>query len=326
MPLFDPGFSDHSYGFRPGRSVHDAVRAAKAHVAAGRRFVVDMDLEKFFDRVNHDVLMARVARKVADKRVLRLIRRYLQAGLMLGGIETQRTEGTPQGGPLSPLLSNILLDDLDKELERRGYTFCRYADDCNIYVASKRAGERALASVTSFLASRLRLTVNGAKSAVDRPWHRSFLGFSIDRSQGAALARGTEKCGALHRQAEGHAAARTGAFCCQHRQGPRADRARLDRLLPAGRGERRLRGTGRLAEAARARDPVAAVEEATNACRQTDAARPLGGTGMEIGQQRPRPLVECRGQPHERRLPYCHLRQLGLPSRQMEHRRLNRAS
>lgn len=179
MPLFDPGFSNHSYGFRPGRSAHDAVKAAKAHVAAGRRFVVDMDLEKFFDRVNHDVLMARVAIKVTDKRVLRLIRRYLQAGLMLGGVETVRTEGTPQGGPLSPLLSNILLDDLDKELERRGHAFCRYADDCNIYVASKRAGERVLSSVTAFLSKRLRLTVNGAKSAVDRPWTRSFLGFSM---------------------------------------------------------------------------------------------------------------------------------------------------
>jgi RNA-directed DNA polymerase len=179
MPLFDPGFSENSYGFRPGRSAHDAVRAAKAHVASGKRFVVDMDLEKFFDRVNHDVLMARVASKVRDKRVLRLIRRYLQAGLMLGGTETARQEGTPQGGPLSPLLSNILLDDLDKELERRGHAFCRYADDCNIYVASKRAGERVLASVTAFLSKRLKLTVNGAKSAVDRPWNRAFLGFSM---------------------------------------------------------------------------------------------------------------------------------------------------
>jgi RNA-directed DNA polymerase len=178
-PLFDPGFSPHSYGFRAGRPAHDAVKAAKAHVASGRRFVVDMDLEKFFDRVNHDCLMARVARNVGDKRVLRLIRRYLQAGLMQGGIETQRTEGTPQGGPLSPLLSNILLDDLDKELEKRGHAFCRYADDCNIYVASKRAGERVMASVTKFLRERLKLTVNAAKSAVDRPWHRAFLGYSM---------------------------------------------------------------------------------------------------------------------------------------------------
>jgi RNA-directed DNA polymerase len=142
MPLFDPGFSNCSYGFRPGRSAHQAVLAARAHIAAGRRWVVDIDLEKFFDRVNHDVLMARVARRVDDKRVLRLIRRYLQAGLMTGGLATARTEGTPQGGPLSPLLSNILLDDLDKELERRGHAFCRYADDCNIYVRSERAGQR----------------------------------------------------------------------------------------------------------------------------------------------------------------------------------------
>jgi RNA-directed DNA polymerase len=178
-PIFDPGFSDASYGFRPGRSAHDAVKAARSHVAADRRFVVDLDLEKFFDRVNHDVLMARVARKVTDKRVLRLIRRYLQAGLMAGGVATLRTEGTPQGGPLSPLLSNILLDDLDKELERRGHAFCRYADDCNVYVRTRRAGERVLASLTRFLRDRLRLSVNVAKSAVDRPWNRSFLGYGM---------------------------------------------------------------------------------------------------------------------------------------------------
>jgi len=179
MPLFDPGFSDSSYGFRPGRSAHQAVLAARSHMAGGRRWVVDIDLEKFFDRVNHDVLMARVARKVADKRVLRLIRRYLQAGLMLGGMATARHEGTPQGGPLSPLLSNILLDDLDKELERRGHAFCRYADDCNIYVRSRRAGERVMNSLTRFLGERLRLAVNLTKSAIDRPWNRSFLGYTV---------------------------------------------------------------------------------------------------------------------------------------------------
>jgi len=179
MPLFDPGFSKASYGFRPGRSAHDAVLAARAHVAEGRRFVVDLDLEKFFDQVNHDVLMARVARWVGDKRVLRLIRRYLRAGLMTGGITTARSEGTPQGGPLSPLLSNILLDDLDKELERRGHAFCRYADDCNIYVRTRRAGERVMASITRFLTERLRLKVNAAKSAVDRPWARTFLGYTM---------------------------------------------------------------------------------------------------------------------------------------------------
>jgi RNA-directed DNA polymerase len=159
-PVFDPGFSASSYGFRPGRSAHQALKQAKAHVAGGMRWVVDLDLEKFFDRVQHDVLMSRVARKVKDKRVLGLIRRYLQAGVMAGGMISQPTMGTPQGGPLSPLLSNILLDDLDKELERRGHRFCRYADDVNVYVGSKRAGHRVLASIERFLAKRLKLQVN----------------------------------------------------------------------------------------------------------------------------------------------------------------------
>jgi len=155
------------------------VQAARRHVAEGRRWVVDLDVEKFFDRVNHDILMARVARRVKDKRVLLLIRRYLQSGVMVGGLVEPRAEGTPQGGPLSPLLSNILLDDLDKELERRGHAFCRYADDCNIYVRSKRAGERVMASVSRFLERRLKLKVNRDKSAVDRPWNRKFLGYSM---------------------------------------------------------------------------------------------------------------------------------------------------
>jgi group II intron reverse transcriptase/maturase len=178
-PMWETGFSAHSYGFRPGRSAAQAVKAAQGHIRSGKRWVVDVDLEKFFDRVNHDVLMARVARKVKDQRMLKLIRRYLGSGIMQQGLVEPRTEGTPQGGPLSPLLSNILLDDLDKELEKRGHRFCRYADDCNIYVGSRRAGERVMESLTRFLKEVLKLAVNPKKSAVDRPWRRKFLGFSV---------------------------------------------------------------------------------------------------------------------------------------------------
>ena len=180
-PIFEAGFSASSYGFRPGRNAHQAVKAAKQYVTEGRRIVVDMDLEKFFDRVNHDLLMEKLSKKVNDSRVHRLIRRYLEAGLMAEGIVSPRTEGTPQGGPLSPLLSNILLTELDWELERRGHAFCRYADDCNIYVKSKAAGERVMASITRFLSDTLKLTVNAAKSAVAHPWERKFLGYSLTR-------------------------------------------------------------------------------------------------------------------------------------------------
>ena len=179
QPIFDPHFSDNSHGFRPGRSAHDAVISAREHVRAGHRWVVDIDLESFFDRVNHDVLMARVARRVKDKRVLGLIRRYLQAGMREGGVVSARTEGTPQGGPLSPLLSNILLDEWDKELERRGHRFARYADDCNIYVRSEASGKRVMASVKRFLERRLRLRINESKSQVARPWEVKFLGYSM---------------------------------------------------------------------------------------------------------------------------------------------------
>ena len=176
---WDPTFSEHSYGFRPGRSAHQAVAQAQQYVAEGYSVVVDLDLEKFFDRGNHDKLMARVAARVSDKRVLKLIRAFLTAGVMEDGLVGSVDEGVPQGGPLSPLLSNLVLDDLDKELTRRGHRFCRYADDCNIYVCSRRAGERVMASVSRFLAKKLRLTVNEAKSAVARPEERKFLGFSI---------------------------------------------------------------------------------------------------------------------------------------------------
>ncbi|WP_126428278.1 group II intron reverse transcriptase/maturase [Brevibacillus marinus] len=178
-PIFDPDFSDSSFGFRPRRRAHDAVRKAQQFIQEGYRYVVDIDLEKFFDRVNHDILMSRVARKVKDKRLLKLIRAYLQSGVMVNGVCVTTEEGTPQGGPLSPLLANILLDDLDKELERRGHRFCRYADDCNIYVRTQRAGERVKASVERYLTRELKLKVNQQKSAVDKPCKRKFLGFSF---------------------------------------------------------------------------------------------------------------------------------------------------
>ena len=178
-PLFDPYFSESSFGFRPGRGAHDALRQASEYVAEGRTIVVDLDLEKFFDRVQHDVLMARVSRKVKDKRVLALIGRFLRAGMMQNGVCVRREEGTPQGGPLSPLLANILLDDLDKELEQRGHRFCRYADDCNLYVKSEAAGQRVMASVTEFLEQRLKLKVNRQKSAVGHVSERQFLGHRL---------------------------------------------------------------------------------------------------------------------------------------------------
>lgn len=179
-PIFDPTFSNSSYGFRPGRSPHMALEQARKYVAQeGREIVVDLDLEKFFDRVNHDILMSRLARRIGDKRLLRIIRRFLQAGLMQDGVCVAREEGTPQGGPLSPLLANLLLDDLDQELERRGHCFCRYADDCNIYVRSLAAGQRVMESVVRFLEEKLRLRVNRDKSAVAKVGERKFLGHRL---------------------------------------------------------------------------------------------------------------------------------------------------
>ena len=187
-PRFDPTFSQHSYGFRPKRSAHDAVVQAQRFVNEGRRFVVDVDLEKFFDRVNHDVLMGRLAKRIEDERLLGLIRRYLEAGMMANGVATERHEGTPQGGPLSPLLANVLLDEVDKELERRGHAFVRYADDCNVYVRSRRAGERVLGLLRRLYAN-LRLRVNEAKSAVDRAWNRKLLGYSFWSGRGGEVKR-----------------------------------------------------------------------------------------------------------------------------------------
>src|SRR5690348_2777206 len=176
---WDRTFSDHSYGFRPGRSAHQAVEAAQQYIAEGYRWCVDLDLGKFFDRVSHDKLMARIETRVSDRRLLKLIRSFLKAGVMEGGLVSLVDEGTPQGGPLSPLLSNIVLDEFDRELERRGLRFARYADDCNVYVRSRRAGERVMASITRFITTKLKLKVNQQKSAVARPWERKFLGFSF---------------------------------------------------------------------------------------------------------------------------------------------------
>lgn len=191
QPLWDPTFSDHSYGFRPGRKAHQAVARAQGYVGEGHRWVVDIDLESFFDRVNHDRLMARMAERVEDKRLLKLTRAFLTAGVMEGGLVRPLDEGTPQGGPLSPLLSNLVLDELDRELERRGHRFVRYADDCNIYVRSERAGQRVMETITRFIERRLRLKVNASKSAVGRPWERKFLGFvfSPDREPKRRVSR-----------------------------------------------------------------------------------------------------------------------------------------
>ncbi len=187
-PRFDPTFSQHSYGFRPGRSAHEAIVQAQQYVKEGRRLVVDVDLEKFFDRVNHDVLMGRLAKRIEDKRLLRLIRRYLEAGMMANGIAMQRHEGTPQGGPLSPLLANVLLDEIDKELDKRGHAFVRYADDCNVYVRSRRAGERVM-SLLRRLYAGLRLRINEAKSAVDWTRNRKLLGYSFWSGPGGVVKR-----------------------------------------------------------------------------------------------------------------------------------------
>jgi group II intron reverse transcriptase/maturase len=188
QPRFDPTYSQHSYGFRPGRGAHDAVNAAQRFIQEGRRWVVDVDLEKFFDRVNHDVLMGRLAKRIADKRLLRLIRRYLEAGMMTNGVVMDRREGTPQGGPLSPLMANVLLDEVDKELEKRGHAFVRYADDCNVYVQSERSGERVLEGLKRLYAG-LRLKINESKSAVATPWARKFLGYSFWVAKGGVVKR-----------------------------------------------------------------------------------------------------------------------------------------
>jgi RNA-directed DNA polymerase len=187
-PIFDPKFSEHSYGFRPGRSAQDAVQAAQRYAQGGKEWVVDIDITKFFDHVNHDILMGRIAQVIRDKRVLQLIGKYLRRGTMVEGLVEASEEGTPQGGPLSPLLANIYLDALDQELDRRKHSYCRYADDCNIYVGSQAAAERTLASIQGWIEKQLRLKVNAAKSGTGRVWERKFLGFRLDRKKRIGIA------------------------------------------------------------------------------------------------------------------------------------------
>lgn len=184
-PIYEPKFSNSSWGFRPGRAAQDATRAAQGYVREGRDWVVDIDIEKFFDHVNHDILMTRLGQTIRDKRVLKLIGRYLRSGVMINGVVIETEEGTPQGGPLSPLLANIYLDPMDKELERRGHRFSRYADDCNIYVGSEPAARRVMVTITEWITQKLRLKVNAQKSGIGRPWERKFLGFCLTREEGA---------------------------------------------------------------------------------------------------------------------------------------------
>lgn len=193
-PIYEPMFSEHSYGFRPRRNAHDAVKAAQAYAREGKEWVVDMDIHHFFDCVHHDILMGRIGRMIRDKRVLKLIGRYLRSGVMRGGVAISSEKGTPQGGPLSPLLANIYLDALDKELEKRGLAFCRYADDCNIYVSSSAAAQRVLFSVSQWIVSQLRLEVNAGKSGVGKVWERSFLGFTLNRRLEIEVAQTSLKC------------------------------------------------------------------------------------------------------------------------------------
>jgi RNA-directed DNA polymerase len=225
--IFDPMFSEHSYGFRPGRSAQDAVRAAQQYAQGGKDWVVDFDIAKFFDQVNHDILMGRIAQVIRDKRVLHLIGKFLRRGATVDGLVEASAEGTPQGGPLSPMLANIYLDALDKELERRGHTFCRYADDCNIYVGSQAAAERTLTSIQGWIEKHLRLKVNAAKSGTGRVWERKFLGFRLDRDRRIGVApESTERFKAKVRLPKPNQQSNAGRLA--------TIRPRLVGLLPAG--------------------------------------------------------------------------------------------
>jgi len=302
-PIFEPTFPASSYGFRPGRNAHQAVQAAQQYVAEGRRVVVDLDLERFFDRVDHDLLLGRLAQKIGDRRVLQLIRRYLQAGMMAEWLVSPRTQGTPQGGPLSPLRSNILLTDLDRELERRGHAFCRYADDCNIYVRSQAAGERVLVSLTRFLAERLKLKVNAAKSAVVCPWERTFPGYGLTWHKAPETSDCAEQPATAGKASPGSTQRGERAEPAYDHPSAQPGAARLGGLLQADRNQVGAGGTGWLDQAQAALHPVAAVEAAVYEGSQTDAGGTDGAAGIPPGFQSKRALVEQRREPHEPSLP-----------------------
>jgi RNA-directed DNA polymerase len=300
-PMFDSSFSESSYGFRRGRSTHQAIGKAREYVSEGYRWVVDIDLEKFFDRVNHDILMARIARKVKDKRVLRLIRRYLTAGILTEGLETARTEGTPQGSPLSPLLSNVLLDDLDKELERRGHRFCRYADDCNIYVKSRRAGERVMASINVFLGRKLKLRVNGPKSRVDRPWKLTFLGYSmtIDRRPRLTVsARSVQRLKAKLRIIFSQGRGRNLGHTIETLNLVLRGWAHYFKLAEVKRLFEELDGW--MDTPKTSVHPLASMETGVHPRQEPDETGINGNSFMAIRYKWKRPLVELRGLSHER--------------------------
>jgi group II intron reverse transcriptase/maturase len=291
QPLIDPTFSEHSHGFRPGRRAHDAVLQAQRHVQEGWRVVVDVDLEKFFDRVNHDVLMDRLAKRIDDKAVLRLIRRYLDAGIMDHGVVMERYEGTPQGGPLSPLLANVLLDEVDRELERRGHRFVRYADDCNVYVRSQRAGERVLEGLRQ-LYLRLHLKVNEAKTAVAGAYGRKFLGYCLWRSAGGEVKRAVAgKALDTFKRRIRQITRRT----CGRNLSAVAGRtatisAGLESVFPAGANATGISRTGRMVAPPPTRLAAQALAPGTDDVSGIAGTGREPGTGCTSGGQRP-PLV-----------------------------------
>ena len=283
-PLFEPEFSEHSFGFRPGRSAHQAVLQAKQYQHGGKRWVVDMDLAQFFDEVNHEKLMAKVGRRVKDWRVKKLIRRYLRAGVLSGGVVSVPAKGTPQGGPLSPLLSNIVLDELDRELERRGHCFCRYADDCNIYVGSRKSGERVMVSVTRFVEQRLKLRVNRDKSAVARPWQRKFLGYTFSWHLMARIRVAKTSIQPLQEQTERNVS--KGAWTqpgTAHPARSQSGDTGVDQLLQVIGVSRICGRSGQVVATPPALHPVATVEAPLETLSDADEAGAAGSAGSPVG-------------------------------------------